>query len=64
MAGSGSLPRTRLEQLVRQLRRTRNEFEKDFARTADQLNERITVSHRQVGRWLTGNVDSVPRPAA
>lgn len=37
MAG-GLLPRTRLEQLVRQLRRTKTEFQKDFARTADQLD--------------------------
>ncbi|MCA1703457.1 MAG: hypothetical protein LC808_09445, partial [Actinobacteria bacterium] len=64
MADSGFLPRTRLEQLVGQLRRTRDEFGKDFARTAAQLNETITVSTRQVGRWMAGNVDGVPRPAA
>lgn len=40
MSGSGLLPRTRLEQLVRQLRRTVAEFQKDFARTSDQLDER------------------------
>lgn len=64
MAHSGSLPRTRLEQVVRQLRRTNAEFQKDFARTSDQLNERLSVSTRQVGRWMAGNLDGLPHPAA
>jgi len=64
MVGSGLLPRTRLEQLVRQLRRTKAEFQKDFARTSDQLDEGLTVSIRQVGRWMVGDLDRVPHPAA
>jgi hypothetical protein len=64
MAAPGLLPRTRLEQLVRQSRRTRAEFQKDFARTSDQLDERLTVSTRQVGRWMAGNLDGLPHPAA
>jgi hypothetical protein len=64
MAGAGSLPRTRLEQLVRQLRRTRVEFQKDFARTSDQLDERLTVSRRQAGRWMAGDLDGLPHPAS
>ena len=64
MAGPGPLPRTRLEQLVHQLRRTRAEFQQDFTRTAKQLGERLDVSTRQAGRWLAGNVDVLPRPAA
>jgi hypothetical protein len=64
MTGAGPLPRTRLEQLVHQLRRTRAEFQKDFARTADQVGERLDVSTRQAGRWLAGNIDVLPRPAA
>jgi hypothetical protein len=64
MAGSGLLPRTRLEQLVRQLRRTRAEFQKDFARTSDQLDEGLTVSARQAARWIAGDIDGLPYPAA
>ncbi|MDQ3764016.1 MAG: hypothetical protein M3460_21165 [Actinomycetota bacterium] len=64
MVGSGLLPRTRLEQLVRQSRRTRAEFHKDFVRASDQLDEGLTVSVRQVGRWMAGNLDGLPHPAA
>lgn len=64
MAGGGLLPRTRLEQLVRQLRRTKVEFQKDFVRTSDQLDERLTVSTRQVTRWLAGELDGIPHAAA
>jgi hypothetical protein len=64
VAGSGLLPRTRLEQLVRQSRRTRAEFQKDFLRKSDQLGERLDVSTRQVGRWMAGNLDGLPHPAS
>lgn len=64
MSGSGLLPRTRLEQLVRQLRRTVAEFQKDFARTSDQLDEGLTVSTRQAARWIAGEVNDLPYPAA
>jgi hypothetical protein len=64
MAGSGLLPRTRLEQLVRQLRRTRAEFQKDFTSISDQLGERLAVSTRQVGRWMAGDLHGLPHPAA
>jgi len=64
MAGSGLLPRTRLEQLVRQLRRTRAEFQKEFTSISDQLGERLPVSTRQVGRWMAGDLDGLPHPAA
>lgn len=59
MVSAGPLPRTRLEQLVRQLRRTNVEFRKDFARTSEQLDERLSVSTRQVGRWMAGNLDGL-----
>jgi hypothetical protein len=49
---------------VHQLRRTRAEFQQDFTRTAKQLGERLDVSTRQAGRWLAGDVDVLPRPAA
>jgi hypothetical protein len=64
MAGSGLLPRTRLEQLVRQSRRTRPEFQQDFIRVSVQLGERLSVSTRQVGRWMVGALDGLPHPAA
>lgn len=64
MAGSGLIPRTRLEQLVRHLRRTRAEFQKDFTSISDQLGERLVVSTRQVGRWMAGDLDGLPHPAA
>ncbi|MGH3800785.1 MAG: hypothetical protein ACRDTD_11725 [Pseudonocardiaceae bacterium] len=64
MVGSGMLARTRLEQLVRRLRRTKAEFQKDFTRTSDQLDEGLTVSIRQVGRWMVGDLDGLPHPAA
>ncbi len=64
MAGSGLLPRTRLEQLVRQSRRTRAEFQKNFTGISVQLGERLTVSTRQVGRWMVGDLDGLPHPAA
>src|SRR6185437_4294166 len=64
MAGSGLLPRTRLEQLVHQLRRTRAEFQKEFTSISDQLGERLPVSTRQVGRWMAGDLDGLPHPAA
>lgn len=64
MAGAGPLPRTRLEQLAHQLRRTTAEFRQDFIRTADQVGERLDVSTRQVARWMAGEIDALPRPAA
>ncbi len=64
MGGSGLIPRTRLEQLVRQLRRTRAEFQKDFISMSCQLGERLAVSTRQVGRWMVGDLDGLPHPAA
>jgi hypothetical protein len=51
-------------ELVRQSRRTWTEFQKDFIRTADQLDERVTVSSRQVSRWMTGCLDGLPYPAS
>ena len=64
MAGTGLLPRTRLEQLLHQRRRTQTEFQQDFTHTAGQLGERLDVSIRQVTRWMAGNVDVLPRAAA
>ncbi len=64
MGGPGPLLRTRLEQLVRQLRRTKVEFRHDFERTSAQLGGRLSVSQRQVGRWMAGNLDGLPHPAA
>ncbi len=56
--------RTRLEQLVCRLRRTRTEFRHDFERISAQLGRTLTVSERQARRWLAGGLDGLPHPAA
>jgi hypothetical protein len=45
---------------VRQSRRTKAEFQKDFVRKSDQLDERLDVSIRQVSRWMAGDLDGLP----
>lgn len=50
MVRPSPVPRTRLEQLVRQLRRTNGEFRHDFENTSAQLGSKITVSERHAGR--------------
>ena len=64
MASLSPVPRTRLEQLVRQLRRTNAEFRHDFENTSTQLGRKITVSERHAGRWMAGNLSGLPHPAA
>jgi hypothetical protein len=44
MVRPSPVPRTRLEQLVRQLRRTNGEFRHDFENTSAQLGRKITIS--------------------
>ena len=53
------LPRTRLEQLLRQRHLTLEEFRKLYNRIAD-----VDVSDRQVSRWVAGQVQGLPYPAA
>jgi len=53
------LPRTRLEQLLRQRHLTLEEFRKLYNRIAD-----VDVSDRQAYRWVTGQVRGLPHPAA
>lgn len=64
MVGLSSAPRTRLEQLVRQLRRTNAEFCQDFEDTSAQLGGKLTVSERHAARWMAGKLDGLPHPAA
>jgi hypothetical protein len=53
------LPRTRLEQLLRQRHLTLEEFRKLYNRIAD-----VDVSDRQAYRWMSGQVRGLPHPAA
>ncbi|GAA2775236.1 hypothetical protein [Saccharopolyspora taberi] len=55
--------RTRLEQLVRQNRRTVQEFCADFAAAARETGGAHAVSERQAGRWMAGRVGGLPHPA-
>lgn len=55
--------RTLLEQLVRQSRRTVDETCAAFAATAVELGEQVTLSARQLARWMGGDVGQ-PRPVA
>ncbi len=64
MLNPTSAPRSRLEQLVRQLRRTNAEFCQDFEDTSAQLGGNLTVSATQVKRWMAGKIDGLPHPAA
>ncbi len=57
-------PRTLLERLVQQGDRTQEEICEDFERCARRNNERgATLSIRQLGRWMAGEVDNA-RPAS
>src|SRR5690349_14807378 len=56
-------PRTLLEQLVRESRRTIDENCAAFGRTAARHREDATLSPRQLWRWMAGSVDSA-RPVA
>ncbi|MEU6191480.1 hypothetical protein [Nocardia sp. NPDC047038] len=50
------MPRTVLEQLVRQSERSLPEWCAHFNATATQLREDATLSERQLRRWMAGNV--------
>ncbi len=57
-------PRTLLERLVQQGDRTQEELCEDFERCARRNNERgATLSLRQLGRWMAGEVNNA-RPAS
>jgi tetratricopeptide (TPR) repeat protein len=56
-------PRTLLEQLVRASRRTIEENCAAFERTAENQGENVTLSPRQLWRWVAGRVDNA-RPVA
>lgn len=64
MARPSPTPRTRLEQLVHQLRRTNAEFCQDFEGASAQLGRKLAVSERHAARWMAGNLDGLPHPAA
>ncbi|GAB2669693.1 hypothetical protein GCM10027271_32220 [Saccharopolyspora gloriosae] len=55
--------RTRLEQVLRQNRRTVQEFCGDFHASARERGESAVVSQRQVSRWLGGQLGGLPHPA-
>lgn len=50
--------RTLLEVLIRQSQRTLQENCAEFDRTADRLDEKTSLSPRQLSRWMAGRVDS------
>ena len=57
-------PRTLLERLIQESDRTVEEHCADFQRRAHELSERgATLSGRQLGRWMAGQVDTA-RPAS
>lgn len=57
------LPRTLLEQLIRDSDHTINEWCQLFNATGEQLRTKVTLSARQLQRWMAGEVDGA-RPAA
>jgi hypothetical protein len=62
--GSQPAPRTRLEQLVRQSRRTVGEFCDDFHEASREVGGRpMTVSERHASRWMGGRLGGLPHPA-
>jgi len=62
--GSQPAPRTRLEQLVRQSRRTIQEFCDDFHEASREVGGRpMTVSERHASRWTAGRLGGLPHPA-
>lgn len=63
MVGANSAPRNRLEQQVRQSRRTVQEFCDDFTSASRELGRLMTVSERQAGRWMGGRLGGLPHPA-
>ena len=63
MLGVHSAPRTRLEQLFRQSRRTVQEFCDDFCAASRELDGPMTVSDRQASRWMGGQLGGLPHPA-
>ncbi|MGP4017040.1 hypothetical protein [Saccharopolyspora sp. 5N708] len=63
MVGAQSVARTRLEQVIRQSRRTLREFCDDFRRASRDLGESTVVSARQVSRWMSGQIGGLPHPA-
>ena len=68
MSGAVSYPQTRLEQLAQQLRLTIVDFQREYAATSRRLadagqGKALTVSHRQVRRWLAGDLDGLPHPS-
>jgi len=65
MTRAVSYPQTRLEQLAQQLRLTIVDFQREYAATSRRLadagqGKALTVSHRQVRRWLAGDLDGLP----
>lgn len=63
MVAARASARTRLEQVLRQNRRTVGEFCADFHTAARELGESAVVSQRQVSRWLGGQLGGLPHPA-
>jgi len=69
MSGAVSYPQTRLEQLAQQLRLTIVDFQREYAATSRRLADAgrgraLTVSHRQVRRWLAGDLGGLPHPSS
>ncbi|GGM60000.1 hypothetical protein GCM10012275_33910 [Longimycelium tulufanense] len=63
MAGPSPVPRTRVEQLVRQRRLTTQEFCAEFRAASQQIGRTMAVSERHASRWLAGRLGGLPHPA-
>jgi len=69
MTRAVSYPQTRLEQLAQQLRLTIVDFQREYTATSRRLADAgqgraLTVSHRQVRRWLAGDLGGLPHPSS
>jgi hypothetical protein len=56
ISGVEQVPRTYLEHLVQTSQRTLGEHCLDFEKTAREMNERATLSPRQLSRWIAGEI--------
>ncbi|SHG87078.1 hypothetical protein [Streptoalloteichus hindustanus] len=63
MRGVPPVPRTRVEQLVRQRRLTTQEFCVEFHTASQRVGRPLAVSERHASRWLSGRLGGLPHPA-
>ncbi|MCP2259038.1 hypothetical protein LX15_002739 [Streptoalloteichus tenebrarius] len=63
MRGTHPVPRTRVEQLVRQRRLTTQEFCAEFHAASQRVGRPLAVSERHASRWFSGRLGGLPHPA-